>query len=95
MLNLDSYLALIAIGIRAKSLLCWFKSHLLVEHVYNETKHESHFGPKYCVQKAISGVEKMPEGMSVMRWQEINAKALSAIQLCLSNKVQRSEWWGV
>ena len=31
------------------------------------------------VQKAINGVEKMTKGMSVMRWEEIDAKALSAI----------------
>ena len=39
--------------------------------------------------KAIDGVDKMPEGMTVVRWEEIDSKALSAIQLCLSNEVLR------
>ena len=41
------------------------------------------------VHKAIDGVDKMPEGMSASRWEEIDTKALSAIQLCLSNEVLR------
>ena len=41
------------------------------------------------VHKAIDGVEKMPEGMSASRREEIDTKALSAIQLCLSNEVLR------
>ena len=41
------------------------------------------------VQKAIAGVEKMPEGMTAASWEEIDSKALSVIQLCLSNEVLR------
>ena len=41
------------------------------------------------VHKAIDGVEKMPEGMSASRWEEIDSKALLAIQLCLCNEVLR------
>ena len=39
------------------------------------------------VQKAIEGVDKMPEGIFGARWEEIDSKALSTIQLCLSNDV--------
>ena len=35
------------------------------------------------VQKAIDGVDKLPKGMIAMRWEEIDTKALSTIQLCL------------
>ena len=31
------------------------------------------------VQKAIDGVDKMPEGMTSARWEEINRKTLSTI----------------
>ena len=41
------------------------------------------------VHKALDGKEKMPEGTSEARWEEMDAKALSAIQLCLSNEVLR------
>ena len=41
------------------------------------------------VQKAIDGVDKMPEGKTAAKWEEIDSKALSAIQLCLSNEVLR------
>ena len=41
------------------------------------------------VHKALDGVEKKPEGISEARWEEMDAKALSAIQLCLSNEVLR------
>ena len=39
------------------------------------------------VHKALDSEEKKPEGTSETKWQEMDAKALSAIQLCLSNKV--------
>ena len=39
------------------------------------------------VQKAVDGVEKMPEGVIAARWKKIDTRALSAIQLCLSNEV--------
>ena len=41
------------------------------------------------VQKAIDGVDKMSEGMTAAKREEIDSKALSAIQLCLSNEVLR------
>ena len=41
------------------------------------------------VQKVIYGVEKIPEGMTVARWEEIVTKALLAIQLCHSNELLR------
>ena len=41
------------------------------------------------VQKAIDGVEKMPKRMTAAKWEEIDSKTLSAIQLYLSNKVLR------
>ena len=44
---------------------------------------------QYGVQKAIDGVEKMPEGMTTARWEEIDSKVLWTIQLCLSNEVLR------
>ena len=39
------------------------------------------------VQKAVDSVDKMPEEMTTAKWEEIDSKALSAIQLCLSNEV--------
>ena len=41
------------------------------------------------VHKALDGEEKKPEGTSEAKWEEMDAKALSAIQLCLSNEVLR------
>ena len=41
------------------------------------------------LHKAIDGVDKMPEGINVAKWEEIDSKALSAIQLCLSHEVLR------
>ena len=41
------------------------------------------------MQKAIDGVDKMLKGMIATRWEEIDTKALSAIQVCLSNEVLR------
>ena len=41
------------------------------------------------VQKAIDGVDKMPVEMTATKWEEIDSKALLAIQLCLSNEVLR------
>jgi LTR polyprotein gag-polypeptide-like protein len=43
------------------------------------------------MHKALDGKEKMPEGTSEARWKEINAKALSAIQLCLANEALRED----
>ena len=42
---------------------------------------------QHDVQKALDGVDKMLKGMSMIKWKEIEAKELSAIQLCLSNEV--------
>ena len=39
------------------------------------------------VHKALDGEEKEPTGLSKGKWEEMDAKALSAIQLCLSNEV--------
>ena len=39
--------------------------------------------------KALDGEEKKHECISEARWEEMDAKALSAIQLCLSNEVSR------
>jgi hypothetical protein len=44
---------------------------------------------QYGVQKALDGVDKMHNDMTMAKWEEIDAKALSAIQLCFSNKVLR------
>ena len=44
---------------------------------------------QHGVHKAIDGVEKKPQGMTDTKWEEIDSKALSAIQLCLSNEVLR------
>ena len=44
---------------------------------------------KNGVQKAIDGLEKMPEGMTAMRWEEIDTNALLGIQLSLSKEVLR------
>ena len=33
------------------------------------------------VQKVTEGVDKMPEGMTATRWEEIDTNALSVIQL--------------
>ena len=38
------------------------------------------------VQKAIDGVDKMLEGMTAAKWEEIDTKTLLAIQLCLSSE---------
>ena len=48
------------------------------------SENEGHFDG---VKKALDGVEEMPQGIA--KWEEIDTKALSAIQLCLSNKVLR------
>lgn len=39
--------------------------------------------------KALEGVSNKPSGMTVDTWEEIDLKALSAIQLCLSDDVLR------
>ncbi|XP_057518411.1 uncharacterized protein LOC130799325 [Amaranthus tricolor] len=44
---------------------------------------------RVLADKAIDGVDNMPEGISASRWEEIDTKALSALQLCLSNDVLR------
>ena len=41
------------------------------------------------VHKTLEGEDKKPTGVSEAKWDEMNAKALSAIQLCLSNEVLR------
>ena len=41
------------------------------------------------VHKALEGDERKPIGLSEAKWEEMDAKALSAIQLCLSNNVLR------
>ena len=41
------------------------------------------------VHKALEGVKKKPKGTSEAKSKEMDAKALSTIQLCLSNKVLR------
>ena len=41
------------------------------------------------VHKALEGDEQKPIGLSEAKWEEMDAKALSAIQLCLSNEVLR------
>ena len=41
------------------------------------------------VHKALDGVEKKLEGICEAKWEEMDAKTLSAIQLCLSNEVLR------
>ena len=41
------------------------------------------------VNKALEGDEKKPIGVNKARWEEMDAKALSAIQRCLSNEVLR------
>ena len=41
------------------------------------------------VQKAIYCVDKMPKRLTATRWEEIDTKTLSEIQLCLSNEVLR------
>ena len=41
------------------------------------------------VHKTLDGEEKKPEGTSEVKWEEMDAKALSAIQLCLSNEFLR------
>ena len=42
---------------------------------------------QHGVQKTLDGVDEMPQGMIMTKWEEIDSKALSTIQLCLSNKV--------
>ena len=42
---------------------------------------------QHGVQKALDGVDKMPQGKTMTRWEEIDSKALSAIQLCFSKEV--------
>ena len=44
---------------------------------------------QHGVQKPLNSVDKMPQGMAMEKWEEIVSKALSAIQLCLSNEVLR------
>ena len=41
------------------------------------------------VHKALEGEEKKPIGVSEAKWEKMDTKALSAIQLCLSNEVLR------
>ena len=41
------------------------------------------------LHKALEGEDKKPIGVSDAKWEEMDAKALSAIQLCLSNEVLR------
>ena len=41
------------------------------------------------VHKALEGDERKPIGMSKAKWEELDAKSLSAIQLCLSNDILR------
>ena len=41
------------------------------------------------VHKDLEGEDKKPIGASEAKWEEMDAKALSAIQLCLSNEVLR------
>ena len=41
------------------------------------------------VRKALEGEDKKLIGVSDAKWEEMDAKALSAIQLCLSNDVLR------
>ena len=41
------------------------------------------------VHKVIEGEEKKPIGVSEAKWEEMNTKALSVIQHCLSNEVLR------
>ena len=41
------------------------------------------------VHKALEGEDKKLIGVSDAKWEEMDAKALSAIQLCLSNDVLR------
>ena len=41
------------------------------------------------VQKAINGVDRMPDGMTAAKWKEIDSKTRLSIPLCLSNEVLR------
>ena len=41
------------------------------------------------VHKAIKGDERKPIDLSEAKWEEMDAKVLSAIQLCLSDEVLR------
>ena len=41
------------------------------------------------VHKALEGDERKPIGLSGAKWEEMDAKTISAIQLCLSNEVLR------
>ena len=41
------------------------------------------------VYKALEGEDKKSIGVSDAKWEEMDAKALSAIQLCLSNEILR------
>ena len=41
------------------------------------------------LHKALEGEDKKPIEVSDAKWEEMDAKALSAIQLCLSNEVLR------
>ena len=41
------------------------------------------------VHKALEGEDKKTIGVSEAKWEEMDAKALSAIQLCLSNEILR------
>ena len=39
------------------------------------------------LKKALLGIEKRPQDIKEETWQELDEKALTAIQLCLTNKV--------
>lgn len=41
------------------------------------------------LRKELLGISKKPESMIVEKWDELDEKALSAIQLCLSKEVLR------
>ena len=41
------------------------------------------------VQTTFDGVDKMTQGMTMTKWEEIDLKVLSAVQLYLSNEVLR------
>ena len=42
-----------------------------------------------CVHNALEGDKRKPIGVSEAKSEEIDAKALSAVQLCLSNEILR------
>ena len=41
------------------------------------------------VHKALEGDERKPIGLSEAKWEKMDAKVLSAIQLCLFNEILR------